>query len=176
MQQLAVTVWARSKTPAPARAYIPRDSATRATARTYVENARLIEALAAQYGFTAVYVWQPSLHASQKVLDPFEQRLRRNIERDPFHGRLQQVHRDIPPLLDSAMARVAPGRFVDAAQLFRGDTMPVYTDWLGHNTEESVPRIVDAFWPALQTATQAAIARRRSVAVAAPAGAIAHRD
>ncbi len=75
-------------------------------------------------------------------------------------------------MLDSAVIRVVPAqRFVDAAGLFAGDTMSVYTDWLGHNTEASIPRIVDTFWPALQTATRDAIARRRPIAAVKPGAA-----
>jgi len=90
------------------------------------------------------------------------------------------VHRVIPPIVDSAMATVVPrDRFVQAADLFHGDTLPVYTDWLGHTNEVSVPRIVDAFWPALQAATQKAVASHKTVAArpavsAAPALAAAH--
>ena len=56
------------------------------------------------------------------------------------------------------MAIVAPARFVNAALLFKGDTLSVFVDRIGHNTEISVPRIVDAFWPALE----GAVNRQRS--------------
>ncbi len=165
MQQLAITRWVRSLKSAPAPVYPSADSAAHATARTYAENARLVEALAARYGFTPIYVWQPNLHASEKQLDPFEQRLRRRIAADSFHHRIQDVHRVIPPMIDSAMGAVVPReRFVQDADLFHGDTLQVYTDWLGHTNELSVPRIVDTFWPALQAATQKAVASHKTVA------------
>jgi hypothetical protein len=170
IQQTALSDWVRSLKKSPARNFISADSATRGTVRTYVGNVRLVEALAPQYGFTPIYVWQPNLHATTKKPNKFEERLLRSIARDPFHSRLQQVHRVLPRMLDSSMGGVAPGRFVNDAGLFAGDTMAVYTDWLGHNTEESVPRIVDTFWPTLETATRAAIVRRRGIASrAAPA-------
>ena len=168
MQQLAVSDWVLSKKRAPGTGYIPADSAARSTVRTYVENVRIIEALGTVYGFTPVFVWQPNLHATEKKPNPFEQRLLRNIGFDAFHGRIQQTHRLVPHLLDSAMAGLATGRFIEDAGLFKGDTMAVYTDWLGHNTEEAVPRIVDTFWPQLEAATQAAIARQRSGGVTLP--------
>ena len=159
IQQLAIVGWIKGLKPAPAAAYPPAESAARGTARVYAENVRLVEALAARYGFTPIYVWQPNLHASEKVLDPFEQRLRRRIAGDAFHRRIQEVHRMIPPMVDSVMATIVPrDRFVQDADLFRGDTLPVYTDWLGHTTEVSVPRIVDTFWPALKAATEKAVA------------------
>jgi lysophospholipase L1-like esterase len=166
-QQFAMTDWAKSRKLGPAANYISVDSATRGAVHVYAENVRMIEALSAKYGFTPIFVWQPNLHASEKQLVPYEQRLRRSIENDPYHSRLQQMHRMLPPVLDSAVAGLAPGRFVDASSLFRGDTMSVYTDWLGHNTEQSVPKIVDAFWVPLQTAVQAAVARNRLSAMAA---------
>jgi hypothetical protein len=169
-QQLAITNWVKGLKPAPAQKYPPADSAARGTVQMYAGNVRLIEALAARYGFTPIYVWQPNLHASEKVLDPFEQRLRRQIAANAFHQRLQDVHRLIPPMVDSAMATIVPrDRFVQDAALFRGDTLPVYTDWLGHNTEVSVPRIVDTFWPALSAATQRALVAHPAVAAHASA-------
>lgn len=174
MRQLEVSDWVLSHKPAQTAAYVAADSAARATVRTYESNVELVEALAARYGFTPVYVWQPSLHASEKKLNAFEQRLRRRIEQDPYHSRIQQVHRVLPRMLDSAMAPAAPGRFVDAASLFRGDTLAVYTDWLGHNTEAAVPHIVDAFWPALESATRGALehpaATQTAPAARRPAG------
>lgn len=174
MQQLAITRWVRGLKAAPVPVYPSTDSAARGTARVYAENVRLIEALAARYGFTPIYVWQPNLHATQKRLDPFEERLRRQIAANPFHHRIQDVHRVIPPIVDSAMATIVPrDRFVQDAALFRDDTMPVYTDWIGHNTEVSVPRIVDSFWPALSAATRKAIASHGTTASATTPSALA---
>jgi hypothetical protein len=174
MQQLAVTRWVRGLKAAPVPVYPSADSAARGTARVYAENVRLIEALAARYGFTPIYVWQPNLHATEKRLDPFEERLRRQIAANPFHHRIQDVHRVIPPIVDSAMATIVPrDRFVQDAALFRDDTMPVYTDWIGHNTEVAVPRIVDSFWPALSAATQKAIASHGTTASATTSSALA---
>jgi hypothetical protein len=128
------------------------DSAARALTAVYAENARLIEALAKAYGFTPIYVWQPSLHATAKQVTPYEARLLQALDADPFQHHLRELHRIVPRMLDSAMASLAPGRFVDDATLFKGDTLAVFVDQVGHNTEQSVPAIVDSFWPALQAA------------------------
>jgi hypothetical protein len=160
VRQLSLSDWVLSlKRTRPETNYPPADSAAHATARAYAANARLVEALGAQYGFTPIYVWQTSVHATEKEPTPYERWLLGRIARNSFHSRIQQVHRLMPPLIDSAMTAVAPGRFVDEAHLFRGDTMAVFTDWLGHNTEQAVPRIVDGFWPPLERAVRAAIAR-----------------
>jgi hypothetical protein len=132
----------------------------------YVETARMVESLAGKYGFTPIFVWQPTLHTTTKQLTPYEQRTMQSIDRSPFWRRQKEAHRLIPPMLDSAMADVAPGRFVDLVGLFKGDTMAVFTDRIGHNTEASIPRIVDGFWPTLDQAVRRQ--RGRSTALAAP--------
>jgi hypothetical protein len=141
----------KAMTPAASRPLLSLDSASHSAVRVYVENARMIESLAKAYGFTPIYVWQPTLHASQKVFTPFEQRLVARIQSDPLQKRLQELHRAVLPMLDSAMATVAPGRFVNEGGLFKGDTVPVFTDQVGHNTEAAIPAIVGGFFPTLES-------------------------
>jgi hypothetical protein len=131
------------------------DSAARALTAVYAENVRLVEALAKAYGFTPVYVWQPNLHATTKQVTPYEARLLQALDADPFQHHLRELHRLVPHMLDSAMAALAPGRFIDDVTLFKGDTLAVFVDQVGHNTEQSVPAIVDSFWPALRAAISA---------------------
>ncbi|MEO7458052.1 MAG: SGNH/GDSL hydrolase family protein [Gemmatimonadaceae bacterium] len=155
--QLAIVDWLKSKKPKAPLTYVSADVAARGTVGVYAENMRIVEGLAKIHGFTAVYVWQPSVHSTEKTLTPFEARIAKQIEGSDFEHRIQETQRIIPGMLDTAMAGVAPGRFVDASGLFKGDTMSVYVDRIGHNTEASVPRIVDAFWPALQGAVTARV-------------------
>jgi len=139
VQQLAITEWAQSlKRPAPS-SFIAVEPAAQSTARIYVENMRMVEALAKQYGFVSIYVWQPTVHATDKVATPYEQRLLKRIAADSFHHRQQQIHQVIPGILDSAMRGVAAERFVNASAVFAGDSLPVYVDWLGHNTRAPFP-------------------------------------
>ncbi len=152
--QLAVVDWIKSKKPSPPLTFISADSAARSTVRVYVENMRMVEALATAYGFQAVYVWQPSIHSTAKPLTKFEERIVYGIKNDPFQLRTRGTQLAIPPIVDSAMATIAPGRFVNATGLFAGDTMSVFVDRIGHNTEASVPKIVDSFWPVLEAAVQ----------------------
>ncbi len=151
VKQLALFEWAQSHVPATETSYISADSAARSTVRVYVENARIIESLGRLYGFTPIFVWQPSLHGTAKRLTPFESKLMEGIDRAPFQRRIKETQLVIPRLLDSAMADVAPNRFVNAAGVFRDDTMAVFVDRIGHTTETAVPRIVDAFWPVLDS-------------------------
>ncbi len=159
MQQFALVAWAQSLKRRPAAPFIPAERGAVETARAYVETMRWVEALGAQYHFQPVYVWQPTVHATLKVPTAYEQRLLRRIAADSFHHRQQEIHRLMPALLDSAARAVAPGRFVDAYRTFAGDSLPVFVDWIGHNTEISVPIIVDRFWPELQRAVTSAITR-----------------
>lgn len=96
-----------------------------------------------------VCVWQGSLQSPSKALTPSEQLQRTGRDRDPYWRRIAETHALILPLPEPPMAAMAPGRFVNAAELLAGDTMSVFTDRIGHNTEASLPRMVDAFWPVL---------------------------
>jgi hypothetical protein len=136
------------------RTFVSADSATRGTVRTFVENVRLIDAVAAKYGFTPIYVLQPTLHATTKPLTPYEQRLIRGIDRDPFNARLREVNRKIPAALDSALRGMAVGRFVNAAGVFANVSAHIFVDPVGHTTEDANPIIVDAMWPALSAAVR----------------------
>ena len=158
LKQFALFEWVQSLKPKPKLQYIAADSAARSTTRVYTENMRMAESLARTYGFEVIYVWQPNVHSTEKILTPAEDRIVKGINSDDFQRRIRETQIAISPILDSAMATVAPARFVNAALLFKGDTLSVFVDRIGHNTEISVPRIVDAFWPTLE----AAIVRRHT--------------
>lgn len=134
----------------PAPNLISADSGARSQVNVYAENVRLVEALAAAYGFTPLYVWQPTIHGTDKVLTKFEERLVRRIDGDPFNHRMADIHLLMPALLDSAITPMVHERFVDAFHLFKGDSNAYYADDVGHNTEVAIPKIVDSFWPVLQ--------------------------
>jgi lysophospholipase L1-like esterase len=152
VQQSALVDWVSSRKPAETRPLVGATEGAQATANAYASNARLVEALARQYGFIPIYVWQPNLHSTKKVLSSYEQRVMQSMAADPFQRRLQDVHHAIPSLLDSAMAGVAPGRFINATGLFAGDTTHIYVDRVGHTMEVANHAIVEAFWPALEAA------------------------
>jgi lysophospholipase L1-like esterase len=150
--QLALLDWLKSKKPSAPLTFISADSGARSTAHVYAENMRMVEALSKTYGFQPIYVWQPSVHSTAKPLTKFEERIVRGIKADDFQRRTMETQTAISPIVDSMMATVAPGRFINATSLFKGDTMSVFVDRIGHNTEASVPKIVDAFWPVLEAA------------------------
>ena len=143
----------RQASPTPA----PTDSLARDMVRVFAANARTVESLAATYGFTPVYVWQPALLATGKPLTARERWLR-----DP--GRIGDLHRAVPPVIDSAMHAVAGARFIDATALFDGDSLEVFADLYGHTYERANPRVVDTLMtllrPAVLRAASAGGARR----------------
>lgn len=105
--------------------------------------------MADDYGFEVMYVWQPSLYTTQKSLTPFEQILMGALDADPFHVTSKTVHATLAQSIDSAMAEVAPGRFLNLSQLFAGDTTDVFMDEIGHTTEEANKAVVEAILPVL---------------------------
>jgi hypothetical protein len=153
-QQLKRLVSHREPTIAPAESLI------RDMVRVYGENVRLVEALARAYNFTPIYVWQPTLQGTDKVMTPYEKRLAQIDAENAFDRRLTEVYRGAPTRLDSVIPMIASTRFIDATHAFQGKTLPAFTDPVGHNTEEAVPLIVDAFWPALQIAVRAKVHAR----------------
>lgn len=150
--RLAAVELLKSWLPPPATTYIPADAAALGTVAVFVENVRIVEALAGQYGFKAIYIWQPTVHATTKLLTPYEQKIARQIQADPFQRRLSEVHRAILPLIDSAMTNIVRGRFINAASIFQGDGRHIFVDLIGHTSESATPTIVDAFWPQLAAA------------------------
>jgi hypothetical protein len=149
-EQLELLQKLKTMMPTTPQEFVSADSGAKSTVHYYTANVRLVEALAAEYGFTPIYVWQPTVHTTSKKLTRFEERLMFSIKADPFNSRLREVHFAIPPMLDSIMPRVAAGRFINASNLFHGDTTHIYVDRVGHNSEEAIVPIVDAFWPVLQ--------------------------
>ncbi|MBI3790199.1 MAG: SGNH/GDSL hydrolase family protein [Gemmatimonadetes bacterium] len=162
LHQSAFIGWVKSLAPRRQPAFIAADSAADRTVAVYAETARMVEALGARYGFTPVFVWQPTPQSTGKVLTKFESRLLVDGDKDAYWRRLHEVHALVPARWRDAMAGVAPGRAVDASTVFRGDSMAVFTDRTGHTTESAVPAIVDAFWPVLARVTRERLRAPRS--------------
>jgi lysophospholipase L1-like esterase len=117
----------------------------------YAENARLVETLAASYGFEPIYVWQPALLSTHKPLTPREAWLRRP-EVLTGVAPTRDVHMTVPALISSAMAPIAADRFIDLTTLFDTDPLDIYVDLFGHTYERANPRIVESMMPALSRA------------------------
>ena len=115
----------------------------------YATNVDVVEALSRVYGFKALYVWQPALQTTSKPLTAFEDLMIRENQDSEFQRRLRIVHRQVAPMLDSTIAKRVGTRFINESSLFTGDTISVFSDNIGHNTEKAIPAIVDGFYPRL---------------------------
>ena len=122
----------------------PHDELAAGLLNTYVNTVLLVEAMADDYGFEVIYIWQPSLHTTQKPLTPFEQHLMGTLDTEPFHATSKTIHTILAQSIDSAMTGVAPGRFLNLWQLFAADTAGVFVDNIGHTTEEANTAVVGA--------------------------------
>lgn len=160
LAQRVVAMVARPPAPARSTEWLARDAA-----RAYTENARIVEALAGTYGFRAIYVWQPALYSTQKVLTAFEQRLVADGHDNPLYVLAGAMHAITNAAIDSAMRSRVGQRFVDETGVFAGDTTSVFMDPLGHTTEKAVPTIVDGFYAVLRQLGDSAVRPGRAPAL-----------
>ena len=116
---------------------------------SYVGTARIVEALSREYGFEAIYIWQPSLHGTDKPLTPFEQDMMRLLDSQGFDVDIKNIQKTVSREIDPAMAAVAPGRFINAANVFAGESGTVFLDPLGHTRESANTPVINAFLPTL---------------------------
>jgi len=127
-------------------------------ARRYTDNARLVSEWGRADGFIPIFVWPPAIQNTEKRLTPSERALLpQHLETNPY----VEVYRVLPRMLDSMMAPIAAGRFVNQSGLFKEDSLPIFLDVQGHQTELATPGIADAIWPALRTAV---LEQRRRIA------------
>ena len=153
-----VVNWARAGGPSTAAPPELAEQLAKSIVHIHAENARIVEALAASYGFQAIYVWQPALLSTRKPLTAHETWLRR-AEVGNFVRTMRDVHRRVPELIGPAMAPVAGDRFIETTDLFNEDAGDIFVDWTGHTYERANPRIVDALMPSLGAAASRGLTR-----------------
>lgn len=129
----------------------PASALSRSIVEVFAANARIVEALAADYKFRPIYVWQPALLSSRKPLTPREGWLLR-LGDAPDNAKIRDVHRAVPATIAAAMTPVAGSRFIDATALFDDDPQEVFLDLFGHTYERANPVIVDHLMPVLAAA------------------------
>ena len=126
----------------------------------YSETARIVEALAASYGFQPIYVWQPALLSTHKRLTAREAWLQR--PQVDFVGKVRDLHMAVPPLIGPAMRPLVDDRFIDATDVFGDDPLDIFVDVFGHTYERANPLIVEAIMPSLGAAVSRAVAEPRA--------------
>ena len=133
----------------PARPQQSPEQVARDIARRYVDNARLVAEWGRSNDFIPIFVWPPAVQTTQKRLTAAETYL---VPPHPEKNAYFQVHRMLPGILDSMMTSVAGARFVNESGLFKGDSMPMFLDGQGHQTELATPGIAEGIWPVLRSA------------------------
>jgi hypothetical protein len=133
---------------------ISTDSAARGVLSTYAGTAAIVEALAKQYGFQPIYVWQPALLTMTKPLTARETYLVRTALTRRDIVQIRDLHVMMPPLITAAMTSLAGPRFIDETHIFKDDSLDVYEDMIGHTYERATPAIVDSIMPALTAAAR----------------------
>ena len=118
-------------------------SAAGALVENHAATARLAEALAAEYGFEALYVWQPTVHTTAKPLTPWESELLASMEASPVHATVAELHREALPRLRVQMDQELGRRFIDLSTVLDTVTAPIYLDPVGHTMEDANPIIAD---------------------------------
>jgi len=119
------------------------------TLSCYGATAELVEALAKQYRFHALYVWQPMPATTAKRLTPYETRVLARLERGPLLPYVAASGRVAATRVDSVMRPIAGSRFLNLAALFAGDSAAVWLDEIGHLTERANVRVAGAMLPAI---------------------------
>jgi hypothetical protein len=157
LKDLARTAWTRGvggqtadvRLPAGARPDSVGAVRAQQTLECYRGTAKLVEALAAAYGFQALYVWQPMPATGAKPLTPYETRILARLEHGPLLPFVAASERVAAARVDSVMRPLAGTRFLNLATLFAGDSGAVWLDEIGHLTERANSRVADAILPAV---------------------------
>ncbi|MEP6571451.1 MAG: SGNH/GDSL hydrolase family protein [Gemmatimonadota bacterium] len=122
--------------------------------RCYARTAGLVEALSREYGFRALYFWQPMPATSPKPATVFEQPELDTLVHDGLREHIRSLDRIASAAIDSAMTPIAHERFHNLSALFTGDTATVWMDFIGHITERAngvvVGRMIDPVAQALE--------------------------
>src|SRR5690606_20454180 len=112
----------------------------------YANNVRSVEALAAEYGFAGVFLWQPLLATTGKRLTAWEQR----IGSPPGYSALL---RRCSAVVHGTLADRRGVSYFPLDDLFDSDTSTVFIDDYGHVTEAAnaviAARIVEIVAPLL---------------------------
>lgn len=124
--------------------------------QSYAATTRLVEALAERFDFRAVFVWQPTVHATAKALSPYEANLRRTLEEDPASQLMATVHLRIVERIDSVMSDQGSPAFLNRSHVFDGIADQIFVDAIGHTVEAANPLIVASLMPALLAGLQSA--------------------
>jgi hypothetical protein len=139
------------------RRLIPRQSSDEpgdpvtgaAVIASYIGTARWVNALAREYGFVPVFVWQPTIHVGGKPLTAHENALLRGVEAGPYGRSLVALHRDVAAKLDETAGPALGSSFHNLVDVFNATSEEIYMDGIGHTNELANERLADVLGPVL---------------------------
>jgi lysophospholipase L1-like esterase len=111
----------------------------------YAENIRIVRLLADEYGFEALFFWQPNVF-TKNVLTAHEQRYRNTHALEPLYVATYQARRG------NAALGAIPGA-IDISDVFRESGENYFLDF-AHTTESGNEKIADAMLPGVRAAFQ----------------------
>ena len=132
---------------------------TARVASSYLSTAELVGVLGEYYGFVPIFFWQPSLHATQKPLTPYEQSLMRAIDSDAFHVAGKEILTRLRNSIGADAASRSLTGFRDISGVFDDRTETVFVDNGGHTTEAANELVVGSMIESVIEALEAAEAR-----------------
>ena len=110
----------------------------------YARNAGLIDALGREFGFHALYFWQPTPSSAPKPLTAFERAVTDSTRLGGLHPYLWVLNRIAAREIDSAMTPLVGARFRSLSGVFAGDSGAVWLDYVGHLTERANSKVAAA--------------------------------
>ncbi len=114
----------------------------------YLENVRMANALAREYGFRAVFFWQPTIY-SKKVLSAEEQRGRLGAARRRGGPAFAEEYRAFNAAFQQRMKTSSVQGVYDLSDVFENDPRTIFIDRF-HISEVGNEKVTEAIAPILQ--------------------------
>ncbi len=114
----------------------------------YLENVRMANALAREYGFRTVFLWQPTIY-SKKVLSPDEQRERLGAARRRGGPAFAEEYRAFNAAFKERMKTGGPQGVFDLSDTFENDPRTIFIDRF-HISEVGNEKVAEAITPILR--------------------------
>ncbi len=121
------------------KAISDQGSLAHAVVKTYLNNIKLVQALAQSYGFTAVFYWQPVIYKKQHLTD-YE---RQSLELDVHYPGMKEFYLNTYDILREDSARLDNNiTFHDISSIFSDVREPIFVDFnhMGRNGNNFIAR------------------------------------
>jgi hypothetical protein len=126
---------------------LARDPLAAGVVDTYFGNIEIVNALAAKYGFRAVFFWQPTLY-TKRNLSERERRLYAQSEQ--LFGGAAPLFGLVNDVVKRRLATGSPAQAYDLSDVFGDDAGTFFVDQYNHPTEAGNDRVAEAMVRVLQ--------------------------